>query len=39
MQKYILTHKQELTIINGSLLLLALLERFFLTQGKIAPLH
>lgn len=38
MQKYILTHKKELTIINGSLLLLALLDRFFLTQGKIAPL-
>lgn len=35
MQKYILTHKKELTVINGSLLLLALLDHFFLTQGKI----
>lgn len=37
MQKYILAHKKELTIINGSLLLLALLDHFFLTQGKIVP--
>ena len=37
MQKYILAHKKELTVINGSLLLLALLDHFFLTQGKIVP--
>ncbi|CUR64535.1 MULTISPECIES: heavy metal translocating P-type ATPase [Leuconostoc] len=37
MQKYILAHKKELTIINGSLLLLALVDHFFLTQGKIVP--
>ncbi|GBG93568.1 cation-transporting ATPase [Ligilactobacillus salitolerans] len=37
MQKIILAHKKELTIINGSLLLLALADHFFLTQGKIVP--
>ncbi|HJF87899.1 MAG TPA: heavy metal translocating P-type ATPase [Companilactobacillus farciminis] len=37
MQKYILAHKKELTIINGSLLLLALADHFFLTRGKIVP--
>lgn len=36
MQKIILNHKKEITILNGLLIILAVMDHFFLTHGNLA---